>query len=143
VELISRRRSCSGYLEGEGRKVLLLHGCCATSALCDHEAGIRDVKSNIERPSGPSCLKGYIHSIASDRHQSRIILPQHVSAKLLICTINAPRLTTGHLPDNIRVNEPAELRKPFGSVIRGDTIGLNAGRRDVVRLPVQGGSAWY
>ena len=47
--------------------------------------------------------QGYIHPIVGVRHQSRIILPQHVSVELLICMIDAPRLRTRHLPDNIKV----------------------------------------
>ena len=42
--------------------------------------------------------QGYIHPIVGVRHQSRIILPQHVSVELLICMIDAPRLRTRHLP---------------------------------------------
>jgi DNA invertase Pin-like site-specific DNA recombinase len=40
-----------------------------------------------------------------------------------------------------RVLVRSGLEKPFGSAIRGDTIRLHAGPCDLVRLPVQGGSA--
>jgi hypothetical protein len=36
-----------------------------------------------------------------------------------------------------------ELRKPSGSLIRGDTIGFRCRVPNVMRLPVQGGSAWH